>query len=79
MSVVWSGFSIVFGLEMLFLAWVMPAMAHHLSVVRGKVNYLLADSCGYSTDLGFSRFGLLSYYCIDGPTRIIAAPSLRSS
>jgi hypothetical protein len=68
MSVVCSGFLIALGLGMLFLAWVMPATAHHLSVVRGKLTYLLADSCG-----------LVSYYCIDGPTRIIAALSLRLS
>ena len=79
MSVVWSGFLIAFGLGVLFLALVMPAMAHHLSVVRGRLNYLLADSCGYSTDLGFPRIGLVSYYCIDGPTRIVSALSLRSS
>ena len=79
MSVVWSGFLIAFGLGVFFLALVMPVLAHHLLAVRGRLIFLLADSCGYLADLGFSRFGLVSYYRIDGPTRIIAALPLRSS
>jgi hypothetical protein len=79
MSEVWSGFSIALGLGVLFLALMMPVWVHHLSVVHGKLTYLLADSCGYLADLGFSSIGLVSYCCIDGPTRIIAALSLRSS